>query len=171
MIDRMLSATGPEAITPEMPCEIIAEIAHSPSLSRYREEFIEGRAAQQQLSLLRQARIKQASDQIAHRHVEGLGQKIATIDPVIYEDMERRYGRGCWRDKEFLRDTLKRNPALQVRCETRTTLVVNGFRQHKGNVGHGANGARLMTTQRPQGEPATPLFVGHETAGVSLVLP
>jgi hypothetical protein len=37
---------------------------------------------------------------------------IASIDPVIAQDMRNRYGSACWNDKKFLEDCRKKAPQL-----------------------------------------------------------
>lgn len=39
---------------------------------------------------------------------------LGCIDPVYFQDMINRYGRGCWNDPAFLADTKKKSPQLFV---------------------------------------------------------
>lgn len=39
---------------------------------------------------------------------------IGCIDPVYFQDMINRHGRGCWNDSAFIADTKKKSPELFV---------------------------------------------------------
>src|SRR5205807_4741796 len=136
----LLEQEGPEVIRRGTPREILADIKRNPTLVAAKDELIRGARVELVLALIRQRQMKAISDRLEFHHVEGVGQRIACIDPVIYERMRNEYGPQCWRDREFLNDTLKKNPHLQVRCvPRRLTLLVQG-RRETGNGGARCNG-------------------------------
>lgn len=136
MIDTFLQNEGADGITMFTPRDVRVEISRAPALQSHRDELVRGARCRQVLMLVRQRMIKAVSDMLEHRHIEGLGRKIATIDPDIYAQMELQYGQGCWRDKDFLADTLEKNPHLRVRCEPgKTTVLVNGLGGRRPEVG------------------------------------
>jgi hypothetical protein len=53
----------------------------------------------------------------------GLGVRTMCVHTDIYWDMVRLYGPDCWRDKGFRKDMLRDIPALQVRAESRKTML------------------------------------------------
>ena len=63
----------------------------------------------------------------------GLGVRTMTVDPVIYWEMVRRFGAGCWRDKQFRKDMLRDHPELAVHARSRKiTARVDGRRDSAG---------------------------------------
>lgn len=61
--------------------------------------------------------------------VEGLGQRVAVVDPTLYWEMVRRYGKTCWRDKRFRREMLRDEPGIKTAASSRKTMVrVSGLK-------------------------------------------
>lgn len=55
------------------------------------------------------------------------------IDPVFYHAFGQKWGYGCWRDEEFIKDTLRKNPQCRVESRSRKTTV--GGRGQRAEVG------------------------------------
>ncbi len=90
----------------------------------FMDDLTRGFRAQLALANERQARIARAMRADGGRvHVAGLGEQRACIDPYIYFEMERRHGKGCWKDPAFLRRMLADEPALKVQCRARNATV------------------------------------------------
>lgn len=53
-------------------------------------------------------------NQMRHKSVEGLGQKIATIPVMAYHFWGQKLGYGCWNDKGFMDEFLRDNPECRV---------------------------------------------------------
>lgn len=51
---------------------------------------------------------------VAHRSVDGLGKKVASIDGESYHYWGKRLGYECWRDNQFLEEYLRDNPQCRV---------------------------------------------------------
>jgi hypothetical protein len=64
-------------------------------------------------SVLRQAEIARVMEQMGSARMEGLGQKIGGVDPRTFFRWEQQYP-GCWRNKEFIREFLRDNPACRA---------------------------------------------------------
>jgi hypothetical protein len=83
------------------------------------EEFRLGRLARE-VHTLRQAPKVQA--QIAkenageHRAMNGLGRLRMVVGPDAFHYWGRRLGYECWRDKAFLNEFERDNPAVRVKC-------------------------------------------------------
>ena len=83
------------------------------------EEFRKGRLARE-VATLRGAPAVQA--QIAaehnqqHRSVDGLGRLRMVVSPDAFHYWGRRLGYECWRDKAFLNEFERDNPAVRVKC-------------------------------------------------------
>lgn len=77
-------------------------------------------------------------------HIEdksGGGYVAFQIDPVIYHAFGQRWGYAAWRDKDFIRDTLKRIPQARVVSRSRKPKV--GWRAGVSREGdEGSEGAR-----------------------------
>lgn len=126
----LLQREGPELIRADTPRAVLAEIRNNPRLAQAKDELIRGAQAELMIALIEQRKMKAISDRLELCHVEGVGTRIATIHPVIYERMRNEYGPKCWYDKDFLHDTLAKNPELRVRCAPRRlTLRVEGRRE------------------------------------------
>lgn len=114
---------------PDTPPDIVAEIGKSPSMRRLKRELITGARFQQEYMLYRQARVNEANRIIESRRIEGVGTRIARIDQELYFQMMNVYGPDCWRDPEFLKDTLAKNPGMALRVrEEKIAVAVDGFR-------------------------------------------
>ena len=86
------------------------------------EEVAAGHRAKIALAQERQERMARARQGMVHN--EHLGERLAVVDPSIYWEMVRLYGRDCWSDEGFLKDMLRDNPAMRVRDERRTTTII-----------------------------------------------
>lgn len=132
MIDEEeLKREGVGVLTPDLPDEILTDLRKSPRLQAARDELRSAAKVAAVLAGIRQRKLYEANAQIERAFVDGMGAHIACIDPEIYARMELMYGRGCWRDKAFLNDTLKKNPQLRIKCGSRKTMIpVNGLRDN-----------------------------------------
>lgn len=116
----------PRAITPDTPEHILTEISHSPKLARFKDELIRGAQARQALMVLRQHRINEANAKIRHSMIDGIGQKVASIDMEIYLQQMHLHGRDCWQQPDFLDKFLRDNPACRIRCELPSRVSMTG---------------------------------------------
>lgn len=167
---------------------ILENVSRLPEL--YKLELLRGERVQAELAILQQTRLKEASDLLETRHVEGLGQKVLSIHPNLAARLRLKFGMSCLHEPHFRRRLLERNPFLRVRSiPQKTTLRVDGFRIQGSGVRAesqtSGNGQREGSAGRygAQGEPATPFrrggvrhlnqeISGHETIpGVSLARP
>jgi hypothetical protein len=130
VLDFLLVA-GPRTVTPDVPKHILEEIRIRPALGWYKQAML-GLAQEEQASILRDVeRISQENRLIEHKAVNGLGLPYARFPLSMVAKFEAIYGKGCWRDKEFVEDTLKHHPGLQliVKRGTRGQEYVNGRRR------------------------------------------
>ena len=136
MIEEVLKREGVGVLTPDLPDQILTDLRKSPRLQAAREQLRDAGKVAAVLAGIRQRKLYEANSQIERAFVDGLGAHIACIDEEIYVRMEAMYGRGCWRDKAFLADTLKKNPQLRIKCGSRKTMIpVNGLRDNPtGNL-------------------------------------
>ncbi len=49
-----------------------------------------------------------------HRSIDGLGQKVASVDVASYHHWGQRLGYACWKDKQFVGEYLRDNPQARV---------------------------------------------------------
>jgi hypothetical protein len=117
-----------ELVAPLLPRKVLIELCAGRCFEDYRRKKLERlrRARIRGLWIQRQMGLENAERET--RFVDGLGQHIATIDPLVYHAAELRYGEGCWRDKEWRNHTLKRSPELRVPAPKPRFIPVNGFR-------------------------------------------
>ena len=106
--------------TSEMPEEFVHELAecrHNRDVLACLQAF----DAQNQLAAsLQQAQLRE------RRSVDGVGAPIAEITPDAYHYWGLREGYDCWRDKGFMREFLRDNPAARLKAAGTKTQV--GFR-------------------------------------------
>lgn len=83
------------------------------------EEFRKGRHAREVKTLLGAAGLQ---EQIAvenrgdHRSIDGMGRLRMVVAPDAFHYWGRRLGYECWRDKAFLNEFERDNPAVRVKC-------------------------------------------------------
>jgi hypothetical protein len=70
---------------------------------------LRGVAEEKVRAVLNQARIARVMEQAGSVRMNGIGQKIAGIDPRTFFRWEQEFP-GCWRNKEFVREYLRDNP-------------------------------------------------------------
>lgn len=83
------------------------------------EEFRKGRHAREVATLLGAAdRQTEAAIEHrgTHRSMDGVGRLRMVITPDAFHYWGRRLGYECWRDKAFLREFERDNPACRVKC-------------------------------------------------------
>lgn len=100
-----------------------------------KQELIAGWHAEAALAKARQARIAEANARLENAAIEGIGQRVMSMDLFAWLDWERRFpgitGDSGWR-KSMLRD----NPELRVKYTPRTTTVrVDGFKAKAAGEG------------------------------------
>lgn len=78
--------------------------------------------AEKARAVLRQAEIARVMEATGSARMEGLGQKIGGVDLRTFFRWEKEFP-GCWRDKNFIREFLRDNPACRA----------PGYTGHKGN--------------------------------------
>lgn len=61
-----------------------------------------------------------------HRSMDGLGRPFLSVHPVSFHYWGQRLGYECWRDKQFLREFHRDNPAARIKSAGTKTLV--GYR-------------------------------------------
>lgn len=64
-------------------------------------------------AVLNQAKIARVMEQAGSVKVNGIGQKIAGIDPRTFFRWDQQFP-GCWRNKEFVREFLRDNPQCRA---------------------------------------------------------
>jgi len=82
-------------------------------------EFRKGRVAREVMTLQRQPEIQAGIAQQWKqdcRSLEGLGRVRMAISADAFHYWGRRLGYDCWKDKQFLREFERDNPAVRVKC-------------------------------------------------------
>lgn len=127
-LDKFLESEGPRAINPDMPQELIKDISKCVSLRKWKEEAVRGFRVRQNLALLRQRLIGQATRRLEWYRKAGM-RMVARVDEDLFWQHRLKYGPGCWHNDEFREDTLKRHPEMAV-PETRRSVgvLVNGLK-------------------------------------------
>lgn len=84
--------------------------AGSPQLAAELHDHVQAQLPQEKARAEREMReTAEALKAQGSASVEGLGQAIASIPPIIYYRWEQLY-RGCWRDNDFVNEFLADNP-------------------------------------------------------------
>lgn len=148
---------------------IVTDVSQLPD--RHKVELLRGERVRAELAILEQRRLKEASDLLETRHIEGLGQKVLCITREMAARLRMKYGMGCLHDPAFRKRLLEKNPFLRVRSiPQKTTIRVDGFKEgfrvqdsgFRGEVpDHGAQ--RDAATALRQGT----RFAHETTSGVS----
>jgi hypothetical protein len=81
---------------------------------------------QEWLTIQRQARIAKANQVLDHAHIEGVGEKVMSVDPFIYHSYGQKYGYHIWKDADFREKMMRDNPELRVK--SRSTKIQVGYR-------------------------------------------
>lgn len=115
---------------------------------RVKRELIRGENARAEFDIHQQRRLKEASDLLETRHVEGLGQKVMLIHPDLAWRLRVKYGMSCLHDPDFRRSLLRKNPFLRVKSVPQKTVIrVDGLRKEEGGrrkaEGRARNSERL----------------------------
>lgn len=107
--------------------EIITELRVTEAVKR---ELIVGHQQRMVRAAIAQENIGIASRRLGPaKPVEGLGQPIARIQADIYWAMRQKFGADCWKDPDFVKSYLDKNPGARVVTKPRkTTLIVDGRR-------------------------------------------
>ena len=88
-----------------------------------------GFRAQLVVGLENQARIAKHMQEDQRVHLDGMGEQIGCIDPILYWAMQTRYGHDCWRNPAALRRIHAEFPETRMLCRARNlTLRVDGIR-------------------------------------------
>jgi hypothetical protein len=87
-----------------------------------RQELILGWHAEAALAKARQVRIAQANERLANAAIEGIGQRVMSMDLFSYLDWERREP-GITRDADWRRRMMRDNPETRVRYTPRKAVV------------------------------------------------
>lgn len=77
------------------------------------EEFAKDEIAERKASRDRQIAAANRNHSRANLSVEGLGQRVASIDGASWAYWQNREP-GCWQDKQFLNEYLRDNPEARV---------------------------------------------------------
>lgn len=75
------------------------------------------------MAFARQRKIAAANARNPRRSIEGMGQVTMSIDPVLRVLAERQFGRGCFNDKNFVRELLRDNPELRVPTQKKAMIL------------------------------------------------
>ncbi|MEI6035707.1 MAG: hypothetical protein WCS65_15690 [Verrucomicrobiae bacterium] len=89
-------------------------------------EFRKGFAVHTALAAVRQERLNAASRTIESRLMDGIGQLTHRIDADFYWAMRAKFGAGCWADKGFVRDCVKRGAVQQVKGRSDRVMLDMG---------------------------------------------
>ncbi len=110
-------------------------IAEMPSELRgaVEQELRRGALLEQVQARARQKAIGAANHQ-QHRSIDGLGQKVASVDTASYHHWGQRLGYACWRDRQFVSEYLRDNPQARV--------TSTGTRTQVGYAGSGTRNVR-----------------------------
>ena len=101
----------------------------SPEHQALHNDLRRGWHAKTVMALAAQDKIAKVFQDLGPRHNETLGQLTMVVDPHIYYEMRRIYGRDCWKDKGFRRRFAKDNPSANIRSRSsRIQVGVNGLR-------------------------------------------
>ena len=65
---------------------------------------------------IQQQRIAKDSHQVDRRSIDGVGRLRMRVDPTMYHAWGTKYGYGCWKDSQFLREVERDNPEVRVKC-------------------------------------------------------
>jgi hypothetical protein len=87
-----------------------------------RDELVTGWHAEAALVAGRQRRIAEANARLESAHIEGVGQHVASIDPFVYADWERRHP-GITGQRDWLESLLRDNPECRVKSRSAKTQV------------------------------------------------
>ena len=60
------------------------------------------------------------------QHVDGLGECRVSVSPQLYHDAQRRYGRECWQDPDFVKKAQRDHPETRVKSRSGKTMVGYG---------------------------------------------
>lgn len=96
-----------------------------------RDELVRGVHAETYLAKQRQQAIADANQRIEAACVEGLGQKMMSVDLSFWHFWNQKEP-GCWADKDFRRRMARDNPELRVKsAPTKCRVQVDGFRDRR----------------------------------------
>ena len=87
------------------------------------DEFRMGWQMQRTMAELSQKRIAQANHAIEAATVEGIGQHIGSIDLDVYLANNAALP-GCWQDRGFVKEFLKKNEECRVRTEKKASIII-----------------------------------------------
>ena len=112
------------------------------------EEFRKGRYAREVKTLQNapglQTQIAREHNQ-QHRSIDGLGRLRMVVAPDAFHYWGRRLGYECWRDKQFLNEFERDNPAVRVKCGG--TKIQVGYQPSMGLL------AKYPERPKPANEP------------------
>ena len=143
---------------------IVTDVSQLPE--RHKRELLRGERAQAELDILLQRRLKEASDRLESRHIEGLGQKVICIHPNLAWRLRLKYGMSCLHDPDFRKSLLRKNPFLRVKSVARKMAIrVDGFRVQGSGFRKEKSHAAPGTGEGAQLAPATPFRCPAERDG------
>lgn len=87
-----------------------------------KQELIAGWHAEAALAKARQARIAEANARLENAAIEGIGQRVMSMDLFAWLDWERRFP-GITGDPGWRKSMLRDNPELRVKYTPRRTTV------------------------------------------------
>lgn len=98
------------------------------------EEFRKGRVAREALAICKAPRAQDLQARHAAeaqwKSMDGLGRPRMVIDTTAYHYWGRRLGYDCWRDKQFLAEFERDNPAVRIKAAgTRIQVGYHGPRK------------------------------------------
>ena len=88
------------------------------------DEFRTGFHAEMALAKIRQEKINQENAQMRSRLMEGLGQLVGRVDSQVYWAFVHKFGPGCWKDKSFLDDCIKKGAMTPVRGQSDKAIII-----------------------------------------------
>jgi hypothetical protein len=96
--------------TQEAPPEIITHVPES-FMKEFEAELMGQIPAEKVAVDLRQAEIGRVMQKQGSRRIEGLGQRVAEIDPRLYFRLRKQYGEN-YEEGEWITDFLRDNPSM-----------------------------------------------------------
>jgi hypothetical protein len=118
-----------DLIAPFMPRDVMVELCSGRRFNDYRERKLEYLRWQTYQAIQRQKAIGRLNAQCQTRTIGGgaIRWKMC-VDDHLEAQARFKYGRQCWQDPDFLKDTWKKTPEVRVPDPPRRSFPVNGFR-------------------------------------------
>jgi hypothetical protein len=117
-----------DLIAPFMPRAVVNELCSGRYFEEYRKRKLAELRAATYRAIWEQRQMARETWQRETRFVNGIGQWKMIVHPLLRGLAEKKWGRGCWNDKSFQKDTLAKCPELRVPAPKPRFIPVNGFK-------------------------------------------